>query len=149
MKKSHLYLFAIVLSLAFACKDDEEKEITEPIVGKWKGDQSEIKANYGPVPVYDETDDTFDVTLEFKKDGSVDFTRDGTVTTGTYTVTGDKLTTNVDLQIYQTDGETVFDIVELTDSKLRLELNEDREVNVPDVGLIEVNLNAKLAFDRL
>ena len=70
--------------------------------------------------IYDETDETFDVTLEFKEDGTVDFTRDGTVTSGTYTVAGDKLTTNVDLQIYQTEGETVFDIVELNDSKLRL-----------------------------
>ena len=150
MKKSYLYLLAIVLGLAFSCKDDEEKDVKpDPIIGKWKGDRSEIKANYGPINVYDETDDDFDVTLEFKTDGTVDFTRDGTVTSGTYTVNGDKLSTNVDLQLYQTDGETVFDIVELNDSDLKLEMNEDREVNVPDVGLIEVTINANLEFDRL
>lgn len=139
----------LVASFLISCKDDEP-EITSSIVGKWKGDRSEVKVSYGIVTLHEEEDDIFDVTLEFKEDGSVLFTRDGTTTTGTYQLNGDQLTTNVDFQFQEVDIETLtFDVLEVSATKLRLELEQDQEVEVPDVGLVNTTINGNFDFDRL
>ena len=140
-------LFAV--SLLVSCKD-EDPEITSSIIGKWKGDRSEITVSYGFITLHEEEDDVFDVTLEFKEDGKVLFTRDGTTTSGTYQLNGDQLTTNVDFQFDEVELETLnFDILELTPVKLRLDLEQDQEVEVPDVGLVNTTIKGDFAFDRL
>jgi uncharacterized protein (TIGR03066 family) len=145
-----LKLFSLLLFLlAFGCKDDDKEVEPTSIIGKWKGDKSEIKVTYALVPVYDQTDETFDVVLEFKSDGKVTFTQSGMTTEGTYTVSGDKLTTNVDFQAAIDLSNATFDIVELTQTKLRLHMQEDREVTAPTVGEVVANIKADLSFDRL
>lgn len=138
-----------VSGLLISCKDDEP-EITSSIVGQWKGDRSEVKVSYGIVTLHEEEDDVFDVTLEFREDGTVLFTRDGTTTTGTYQLNGDQLTTNVDFQFQEVDVESLtFDVTELTATKLRLDLEQDQQVEVPDVGLVNTTIKGNFDFDRL
>lgn len=143
--KSHLILFFLFIVL-LSCKDDDEKF---SIIGTWDGDRSEVEVMYGFIPVFEETDEEFDVTLEFREDGSVALTRDGDTTEGTYTLSGKKLTTDVDLQIYETSGTVTFDVIELSAKKLRLRLSEKRQANLPDYGNVELTINANLDFDRL
>ena len=141
---------ALILTVFLISCKDEEPEITSSIVGKWKGDRSEIKVSYGIVTLHEEEDDVFDVVLEFKEDGTVLFTRDGTTTSGTYQLNGDQLTTDVDFQFQEVDIESLtFDVLELTATKLRLDLEQDQEVEVPDVGLVNTTINGDFAFDRL
>jgi uncharacterized protein (TIGR03066 family) len=143
-------IFSLLLLLvAFGCKDDEKEEEEISIVGKWKGDNSAFKVTYGIVPVYDQTDDTFDVILEFTSDGKVTFTQSGITTEGTYSLTGDQLTTNVDFQAAIDLSNATFDVQELSKTKLRLHMEDDREINVPDIGPVVADIIADFSFDRL
>jgi hypothetical protein len=146
LKISTIFLLFL---FCFSCKDDET-EPTASIVGKWKGDRSEIHVTYGLIPVYEETDDDFNVTLEFKEDGTVSFLKDGNETTGTWDINGTKLTTNVDFQIDEIDLSTVtFDVIKLSQERLELHLEKDQDVDVPDYGMITATVKADLEFDRL
>jgi hypothetical protein len=141
-------IFLLVL-FCFSCKDDET-EPTASIVGKWKGDRSEIHLTYDVIPIHEETDEDFNVTLEFKEDGSVSFLKDGNETAGTWDINGTKLTTNVDFQIDEVDLSSVtFDIVKLSETRLELHLEKDQEVDVPNYGMITATVKADLEFDRL
>ena len=144
-------LLILIATVLFACSDDEKDPVFANIVGVWKGDYSEIRATYSGITVYDETDETFDVTLEFKEDGTVLFSQGagGAVTTGTYAVNGDRLTTNINLLSYGTSGETTFEIDQLTETRLQLLLDDERELDVPDFGEVTVRIVADLRFDRL
>lgn len=150
--KTSIITTCLVLCAAFllvSCKDDDPV-INSSITGKWKGDRSYITVSYGIVKLHEEEDDVFDVTLEFMEDGKVLFTRNGTTTTGTYQLTDDKLTTNVDFQFDEVEIETLnFDVVELTPTKLKLDLEQDQEVQVPDVGMVNTTIKGDFAFDRL
>jgi hypothetical protein len=142
-------VFILSIALCVSCKDDEP-EITNTIVGTWKGDRSEIKVTYGIVTLHEEVDEEFDATLEFKEDGTVTFTHDGTTTAGTYELNGDNLTTDVDFQFGDITVESLsFDVLELTETKLRLDFEQDEEVEVPDVGMVNTTIKGKFAFDRL
>jgi hypothetical protein len=144
-------IFSLVLLTAFcvSCKDDEA-EVGATIVGTWQGDHMDAKVVYGVITLQEEEDDEFNATLQFNDDGSVSFTRDGNTTNGTYQLNGTRLTTNVDLQVEGVDFSSVtFDVVELSQTKLRLHLEKDQEVQVPDVGMVNTTIKANLAFDRL
>jgi hypothetical protein len=135
--------------LAFSC-DDEEKDTSASIIGKWQGDRSELKASYGIVPVHDDTDENFDALIEFKSDGTVTYSDDGDTASGTYTQTGDVLATTVDLQVEGVDLTDVeFRIIELTQSRLHLRLEREQQIAVPDVGLVDADIDADFEFDRL
>lgn len=143
---------AVCMSLAlfFIACSDEDKPTDASIIGKWKGDRMDIKLSYGIVPLHDESDEDFDAVIEFKEDGIVNYTDDGTTTTGTYSLDGTKLTTNVDFQIEEVDlSEVTFDVVELSETKLRLYVEREQEVQVPDLGLVDTDVEADLTFDRL
>jgi hypothetical protein len=145
---NHRLLFFIFLSLFVACDKDNDDPMAS-ILGMWQGDRAEILVNYGFITVYDDTDEEFDVTIEFREDGTVSFTKDGNVTNGTYELKANKLTTDVDLQLYEMSGPTTFDVIELSDKKLRLRLKDKQTATIPDVGEVELDVNATLDFDRL
>ena len=139
----------ILLLIASSCKDEEGK-ISAKLEGQWQGDHMDAKVTYGLIPLHEEDDENFDALLDFKADGTVDFTRDGNTTSGTYQLNGTKLTTNVDLQMDGIEISTVtFDVMELSPTKLRLHLDQDQEVEVPDVGPVNTTIKANLFFDRL
>lgn len=147
-----LIMLSLVAVAIVSCKDDDDDDVVPgvSIVGEWKGDQSEIEARYAGITVYDETDEIFDVLLEFKEDGTVSFTRNGTETTGTYELKGNKLTTTVDFQMEGVDLTNVtFTVVELTETELELYLDREQVINVPDFGNVTARIIAELEFDRL
>jgi hypothetical protein len=142
--------FAMTLflsSILFSCSDEEDKKIS--IVGDWQGDRLEVKAAYQIVPIYSDTDENFSATLSFTEDGKVVYTKDNVESEGTYTIDGKELTTDADFDIYEFSGPVTFDIVELSETKLRLKLDETRPVTVPDYGEVPVTVTATLDFDRL
>jgi hypothetical protein len=142
-------LLVILMTIAFSCKDEEGK-ISANLEGRWQGDHMDAKVTYALITLHEEEDEDFDALLEFKDDGTVEFTRDGNTTSGTYQLNGTKLTTNVDLQMEGIEISTVtFDVMELSATKLRLHLNQDQEVEVPDVGPVNTTIKANLVFDRL
>jgi hypothetical protein len=131
-----------------SCKNDEG-EISAGLVGKWQGDHLDAKVQYGVITVHEEEDDQFDSVLEFKDDGTVSFTKNGRTTKGTYQLNGRRLTTNVDLQFDELDiTEVTFDVLELTASRLRLYLEQDQDVQVPDVGNVTATVKGNLHFNR-
>ena len=144
--KKYLYLPLFALGM-LSCTEDEEQA---SIVGSWSGDEAFVEAKYGAIPLYEETRQDFNVTLTFSEDGTVSLRdeSDGVTTTGTYTLTGDELTTDVDFDLYDLSGPLTFKVTKLTDQRLELELDDEREVNVPDFGEITVDIIGHLQFDR-
>jgi uncharacterized protein (TIGR03066 family) len=138
-------VFAIVM---LGCKDDDD--VRPSIVGKWHGDYIDLDVKYGFIPVYSETDDDFNVNLEFREDGTATFERvkDGTEVNGTYSVNGSKLTTDIDFQLYESASTSTFDIIELSERKLRLRVNDKQTVNLPDFGNVELTITGTLEFMR-
>lgn len=148
-RKNVLIALACLLALCVSCKD-EEPVINATLPGSWKGDRMEVRVSYGLVTLHEEEDDEFDAILEFREDGTVSFTRDGNTTTGTYELAGKKLTTNVDLQVEGVELTVVtFDVVELTSERLRLHLDQEQEVEVPDFGMVTTDIDGDLSFNRL
>jgi major membrane immunogen (membrane-anchored lipoprotein) len=143
------FLFAGLL-LVSACKDDDP-EVTATVNGRWQGDESDIKVTYGVVTLYQEHDAEFDAALDFKDDGTITVTRDdGTTTEGTYQLNGNQLTTDVDFQFEGIDISSItFDIIELTETRLRLHMDQDYPVVLPEVGLVTTTIVGDFSFDRL
>lgn len=138
---------SFVLFLTACDKDEDPVDAT--ITGLWKGDRSEVNIRYGIIPVFDNEDEDFDVTLEFRADGTVLFTdEDGQQTTGNYEINGTRLTTDIEFQDDFELEEATFDIDELSNSKLRLSLEEERQLTVPQFGQVDADVTAKLSFDR-
>ena len=149
MRNPVLIPVLLLVAVAFSCKD-EEGEISAKLDGKWQGDRMDAKVTYGLITLHEEEDEDFNAILEFKDDGTVEFNRDGDATFGTYQLNGTRLTTNVDLQIQGVEiSSATFDVVELSSTKLRLYLEQDQEVEVPDVGPVNTTIKANLVFDRL
>lgn len=144
--KKYLYLPLFALGI-LSCSDDEEQA---SIVGSWSGDEAFVEVKYGAIPLYEETREDFDVTLTFSEDGTVSLRdeSDGVTTTGTYTLSGDELTTDVDFDLYDLSGPMTFKVSRLTDQRLELQLDEEREVDIPDYGEIKVDIIGHLQFDR-
>jgi hypothetical protein len=138
----------LLVTVCFACNDDDDDEPEISIAGDWTGDRLDLKATTGGLVIYEEIDDDFNGTLSLKQDGTLVYTRDGVESAGTYTVANKKLTTDADFNLYNISGPVTFDIVTLTETELELKLNETRQVTVPDVGEVPVTVTAKLDFDR-
>lgn len=144
--KKYLLLLFIGVAL-FACEEEEEPA---SIVGSWRGDEAVVEVKYGLIPLYEDNRQVFDVTLVFNEDGTVVLTdnTDGTSSSGTYTLTGDNLTTDVDFQLYDLAGPVTFNVKRLTDQRLELELDREQEANVQGYGDITVDIIGHLYFDR-
>jgi hypothetical protein len=145
MKYFALSLF--LTGILFSCNDEEDKKIS--IVGNWQGDRLEVNAAYQIITFYEETDEDFSATLSFTEDGKIVYTKDNVESEGTYTINGKELTTDAEFNLYEFSGPVTFDIVELSETKLRLKLDETRPVTVPDYGEVPVTVTATLEFDRL
>lgn len=145
MKKYLLLpLFAFVM---VSCDEDEERA---SIVGSWTGDEALVEVKYGAIPLYEDNREVFKVTLTFNEDGKVTLKddTDGTTTTGTYTLSGDELTTDVNFELYDLSGPLTFKVNRLTEQRLELQLDEQREANIQGYGDITIDIIGHLHFDR-
>lgn len=127
-----------------SCDDDDEKKQSN-IVGRWAGDRAELRFNMIPY-----NDENFNITLEFKTDGTVVLVEDNNTVTGTYRVDGDDLTlTGVDVVSIPVAISGEYDIEQLTDTRLVLEGDRQGEYTDPNGQTISGNLKAILHFNRI
>lgn len=144
-------LFSVLCSallLGLAGCDDEEKLAS--IEGSWQGTRAEGEVLVFGVPTgFEEEDVTFDPILEFKQGGTVTVTKDGTPSQGTWSQSGDKLTTSIDFNTSFVDLSGTYTIQTLTETKLILYYEKDGTYEDPDTGIeIDGTLKATLYFDK-
>lgn len=149
--KSISFIILIVLTVFFsACKDDNENY---SIIGKWQGTQSNVQgfADGLPIAIYDETDDEFNGTVEFKEDGTIIVSDESVETEGTWEYTGGnkKIIATVDFQNEFLEPTETLTIKALSDSKLTLFLEKHGTQDVPDYGEVTGTVKITLKFDRM
>jgi hypothetical protein len=149
--KTKVLLIAGLLSLSLlGCKDDGE--ISASIVGKWQSDKADFNLNpSGPIPGYTITRDDFSIQTQFNSDGSVVLTdENGVSTTGSYTMTGTKLTLNINYDIEFISLSGTYTIDELTDTRLIAVIKKEDTFTDPDSGQeFEGEITVTLYFDRI
>jgi hypothetical protein len=146
-------LFSILFSASFilgplGC-DDEEKMAS--IEGSWQGTKAEGQVLVFGVPSgFEEEDETFNPTLEFKQGGIVVLTEDGVPSEGTWSQDGENLTMSLTFDAAFVDLSGVYDVQTLTDSELVLYLEKEGTFEDPDTGIaIEGTLKASAHFVKL
>ncbi len=144
-------LFSVLCSaflLGISGCDEEEKLAS--IEGSWQGTRAEGEVLVFGVPTgFEEEDVTFDPTLEFKQGGTVTVTTNGTPSSGTWSQSGDKLTTSIDFNTSFVDLSGDYTIETLTETKLILYYEKDGTYEDPDTGIeIDGTLKATLYFDK-
>jgi uncharacterized protein (TIGR03066 family) len=145
-----LGMIVISCAVTLSCsKDDEPDEEFAPIIGVWQGTSIDYKFTPDGLGLgYEDTEEDFDGIVEFKEDGTVVYTDDGNESTGTYTITGDKLTTTVEFTSSLPFSAGTFTIKRLTGSKLDLYFEDEGEFDVPDFGTVSGELEATAFFER-
>jgi hypothetical protein len=146
MKAKFLSIILIPV-LTIGC---EEEDKLASIEGSWRGTKAEGEVViYGVPSGFEEQDESFDPILEFKTDGTVKITDDGTPAEGTWSQTGNILTTAVTFNTEFIDLSGDYTIESLTDTKLVLYYEKDGTYSDPDTGIeIEGTLKATLYFDK-
>jgi hypothetical protein len=143
------FLFSILLPvLVIGCSDEEEKLAS--LEGSWQGTKAEGEVVIFGVPSgFEEEDETFDPAIEFKQDGSVKIIDNGAPAEGTWSQTGNTLTTSITFDTNFIDLSGRYTIQSLTDTKLVLYFEKDGTYADPDTGIeIEGTLKATLNFDK-
>ena len=142
--------FLIVLALAVACKDEEQK--LAPIAGKWRGTLAEISIQpFGiPVPI-SRKDETFDTEIEFRTDGTIVIYDGSQPTEGTWQLNGDQLTTDVDFNTDFLELSGTYTVEILTQTTLVFYLEkENQTVTDPDTGQsISGDIRGTLHFEKI
>ena len=135
----------IVLTLCLVmvnCEDDKE---LASIIGNWQGEEAAFRLNAIPV-----TSTDLDIDLEFTSDNTVIYKEETVTTTGTYGISGGKLTISgieADKLPVSISGE--YDIRELTHTRLELEGEREGEINDPTYGNISGKVKATLIFKKI
>jgi hypothetical protein len=142
------FLLAILIPIVITSCDDEEK--LAALEGSWQGTKAEGEVVIFGVPSgFEEEDDTFDPVIEFKTDGSVKVTDNGSPVEGTWSQAGNTLTTSITFETNFIDISGNYTIESLTDKKLVLFFEKDGTYADPDTSIeIDGTLKATLYFDR-
>ena len=138
----------LLLAVAVGC-DDEEKLAS--IEGSWQGTKAEGTVLIFGVPSgFEQEDDAFNPVLEFKQGGVVTLTtQGGTPSQGTWSQSGEKLTTSLTFDTDFIDLSGTYTIQTLTEKKLVLYYEKDGVYEDPDTGIeIDGTLKATLYFDK-
>lgn len=150
MKTNCMYVVGLLLLLMVAsCRDDEGPFAS--ITGRWEGEKAElrIKADGFPLGIPYTVNDLATV-MEFKADGTMVLTKDGKTSNGTYTINGKKLTINVDFRLQDIDLSGTYTIIELSNSRLKGEIEKEATVKNPETGSdVSGEIKATLTFDRI
>jgi hypothetical protein len=150
MKRIGLIAWVLYSVVVFnACnKDDENDPEFAPITGTWQGTSVEYEFTPSGLGVGVPGTEEFDGIVEFKDDGTVIYSYNGTESTGTYTVVGDKLTTDVNFTTSFPFAAQSFTIKKLTNGELQLYFEDEGEFEVPDLGTFDGTIEATIFFDR-
>jgi hypothetical protein len=143
-RKTPLLLFLLLVFLP-GCNDEPERA---SIVGRWEADRADLEAFSGGIRFYNRTDEDIQAEVEFKEDGLVTLNADGRVSSGTYQVNNNQLTTTIDF-IGDVDFGSEFIIEELTGLRLRLSAEKDTTANVPTLGNVNGTVRATIQFTRI
>ena len=147
--KTRILLTSLVFGFIFlfsSCKDDESMA---PIYGEWVGTQSHIQgfADGIPIAIYDETDDQFNVAINFGEDGTVTVIDNDIETSGTweYTDSNKKIIATVDFQNDFLEPTETLSIKKISETSLTLYIEKHGTQDVPDygemTGTVKVTLN--------
>jgi len=150
MKTKNLLIAGLLSFMFFLSCDDDKDEVNASIVGIWSGNKVDFKLNpKGVIPAFTVSEDNFSVVLEFKNDGALILTDDKQSTTGTYQLNGKKLTINIDYDFEFIGLSGIFDVEELTLTKLRASREQEGTFEHPDTGQqFDGKVKAILFFDR-
>jgi hypothetical protein len=144
-----IHFYPLLFIALVSCSDDKE-DTSASVVGEWQGDRSEVRASYQGIPVRQETDEDFDGQIEFTESGAFIYTDDGNTTNGTYTRNGSTLTLNGSFTFEGIEfTDLSFTIDQLTETRLRLKLDRNQEIEDPTYGEITVTITGELDFNRL
>lgn len=150
MKSMRAPFIASILLLLMACQEDAE--ISSSIEGGWKGTLAEVQLKpFGlPIPISKDVP-TFDAELEFRSDRTIILRDDSQSIEGTYQLTGDKLTIDLDYSIENLKLSGTYDVETLTETSLIFHRKEDGATIVdPDGGQsVQGQLKVTLHFQRL
>jgi hypothetical protein len=138
----------LLLTLAFACRDDEKNFAS--IEGKWQGTLAEIEVKPFGLPIpFSRKDETFHNEIEFNADGTMTVLDDTQPTQGTYQLVDDKLTTDINFSTEIIELSGTYTIETLTQTTLVFYLKKKDSVTDPDTGLeVSGDIKATLHFER-
>lgn len=142
------FLFSILLPvLVMGCSEEEKFASLE---GSWQGTKAEGEVLIFGVPTgFEEEDETFDPVIEFNQDGTAKIIDNGTPVEGTWSQSGNTLTTSITFDTNFIDLSGSYTIESLTDKKLVLHFEKDGTYADPDTGIeIDGTLKATLYFDK-
>lgn len=140
----------LFFSLISACRD-EEPVINASVLGKWAGSNADFKINpSGIIPAFTLKEEEFPVQLEFKDEGVVILTdNDGASSEGIYSQAGDKLTIGIDYTFELIELSGTYQINELTNTRLELEIEKEGSYTHPDTGQeFDGKVTATLYFNK-
>lgn len=143
--KLKLISFTLIITLCFAlihCNDDPE---FASIHGKWQGDKA--KFNFNGIPI---TQNEFNFNLEFKSDGTVTYTKNEVITSGTYTLTGEDLfVSGLEVEGLPVSLSGSYEVKELTANKLEIEGEREGEIEDATYGTISGKVKATFFFNKV
>lgn len=142
---------ASLFSLLLIVSCNENDEVSAPIAGVWNGTKADFRLNpSGIIPPFTITEDDFQMRLEFKSDGTLLLTDNSNQTTnGTYTLNGRDLAINISYEFELVGMEGLYNVEELTTSRLRVSIEKEGSFEHPDTGRqFDGKVKATLYFDR-
>jgi hypothetical protein len=147
--KTRSWIFTGIVLVLLSTSCDDEK--MSSIVGKWNVNKAEYNCRPFRYPgTINQTEDNLDTAFEFKSDGSLELTRAGKLSTGTYELKERNLITSLPFttQVIGLSGK--YSIQELTETKLVLYVERDDTFQDPDTGTnLRGTVKATLHFDRV
>ena len=134
IRKFLLTGLVFITIVAAGCKDDAD--ISATIVGKWSGSDADFKINpSGIIPAFSLAEEELPVELNFSKEGKLTLMDNkGVTTSGSYVLSGDQLTIDIDYTFELIDLAGVYTVRELTNSDLSAEIEKDGSYTHPDTG---------------
>ena len=144
-----IWVAGLVMVVGFVgCNKDDDKDFAS-IIGTWQGTSIDYEfIPSGSSVGVNETDSDFDGIVQFDEDGTATYSDDGSESSGTYTINGSKLTTDVEFSSTFEITSQDFTIKKLTETQLTLYIKEQGNFEIPDVGTFDGTLKATIHFTR-
>jgi hypothetical protein len=149
--KINRFVGLLICLIAFQSCDDDEKQVTAPIVGVWAGEKVDFNLNPdGIIPAFTISEDDFPVQLEFKANHALILTDNkGTSTAGSYQINGNSLNINIDYEFELIALTGTYEIEDLTSARLKASTQREGTYTHPETNqTFEGKVKATLFFNR-